>query len=60
MSGLILMSKCDPRVREALDQNEDFAGIKERGDGVQLTLLIAKMLSVSAYKHKNLSRSAHG
>jgi len=57
MFGLI-MSKCDPRVREALDQNEDFAGIKERCDGVQLTLLIARMLSVSAYKHKNLSRSA--
>lgn len=50
-------SKCEERLKQELTKEAEFESIMEANDGVQLTLLIAKILSVSTTKHPNLAKS---
>jgi hypothetical protein len=57
MYGLIY-SRCDSRLKQELDKQEEFAAIKLESDGVGLSLLISKVLSVISTKHVNITKSA--
>jgi hypothetical protein len=56
MYGLIY-ANCDTRLRQELDKEAEFADIRDASDGFELSLLIAKVLSVSSTKHKHLAKS---
>ena len=56
MYGLIYAS-IDGRIQQELDKETEFARIQEDQDGVSLSLLISKILSVSSTKHKYLAMS---
>ena len=57
MYGLIY-SRCDSRLKQELDKQEEFEVIKLESDGVRLSLLISKVLSVISTKHVNITKSA--
>ena len=56
MYGLIYAS-IDARIQQELDKEAEFAQIQEDQDGVGLSLLVSKILSVTSTKHKYLAMS---